>query len=344
MRRLVPIPRREPTSPPSSRPAAREAGTGLPVRDPSTHDATAAFAVPSGRRIAVLMNGAAGPGASGDRRREVEEAFSARGVAVLVVAVEGERLGRVVRRLLREGVDVVVAGGGDGTISAVAHELVGSDASLGVIPLGTLNHFARDAGIPLALEDAVEAICRGGDAALVDVGEVNGRTFLNNVSLGVYPDQVRLRHRLKKRLGKWAAALVAGLAALRRLRSLRISVAMPGEVFRRHSPMIMVGNNEYGIERGNPTGRARLDAGTLSLYLFSEKRRLGLVIGVIRVLLGLPGAVPLFEARAGSELTIEVRRERAHVALDGEPRRLRSPLRFRSRPRALRLLGARGLA
>ena len=289
-------------------------------------------------RIAVLLNASAGGPTGADRCAEVEAAFRAHGVEVDILATSGERIARTVRRLLRTGVDVVVAGGGDGTINAVAHELVGTRTSLGILPLGTLNHFAKDAGLPMGLEASVAVICRAGEPACLDVGRVNGHTFLNNASLGLYPDQVRLRHKLKRRLGKAAAAFVAGLAALRRLRSVRLRVELPDEELVRRCPMAMVGNNVYGIEEGVPTVRGRLDAGLLGLHLYSESRRWGLVLGALRVWLGLPGAVKGLESRSAAALTIHVRRRRVHVAIDGEPHRLRSPLRFESCPGALRVL------
>ena len=88
--------------------------------------------------------------------------------------------------MVRSGSDIVVAAGGDGTVSAVASAVAGSEAVLGVLPLGTLNHFAKDAGIPLELEEAVRNISTG-RAVKVDIGDVNGRAFINNISLGLYP-------------------------------------------------------------------------------------------------------------------------------------------------------------
>jgi diacylglycerol kinase family enzyme len=150
---------------------------------------------------------------------------------------------------------------------------------------------------------------------------------------------VRLRDRLRARLGKPVAAVIGGLAALRRFRALRVVVEVEGERLRRRSPMLVVGNGDYGIEEGKPIERARLDGGALSLYLFASRRRLGLVLSVLTGLAGHVDKVPTFEARRARELTLHLPRRRVRVALGGEVHALRTPLRFRSLPGALRLLG-----
>src|SRR5476649_731552 len=113
------------------------------------------------------------------------------------------------KRALARGVDAVVAGGGDGTINAVASVLAGSSVALGVLPLGTLNHFAKDLNIPLDLDQAIATIARG-TTAQVDVGDVNGRIFVNNSSLGLYPHIVRARDQQQRRLGRGKWTRLAG--------------------------------------------------------------------------------------------------------------------------------------
>src|SRR5439155_15163527 len=112
------------------------------------------------------------------------------------------------------GCRILVAGGGDGTVNALAGAVVGRDVRFGVLPLGTLNHFAKDLGIPLDLAAAVDVVLDG-RVQSVDVGEVNGRVFINNTSIGVYPRIVELRNRHRgSGMAKWAAALWATLAVL----------------------------------------------------------------------------------------------------------------------------------
>lgn len=112
--------------------------------------------------------------------------------ADITLAQSGAEMIATAEQALRDGAPIVVAGGGDGTINAVASVVVGSGTPFGVLPLGTLNHFAKDLNIPLELDAAIANVAQGVPHQ-VDVGEVNGRIFLNNSSLGLYPDIVRDR-------------------------------------------------------------------------------------------------------------------------------------------------------
>src|SRR5664279_295495 len=117
--------------------------------------------------------------------------------------------GDAARDALRRGAKTLVAAGGDGTVSAVAATLLDSDATLGVLPLGTLNHFAKDLKIPLELEDAARVIANGA-IARIDAGEVNGRAFINNSSLGVYPQMLAWREDYRREgWTKWAALFLS---------------------------------------------------------------------------------------------------------------------------------------
>ena len=182
---------------------------------------------------------------------------------------------------------VIVAGGGDGTVSTVAAALVDTDISLGVLPLGTLNHFAKDLGLPLELDAAVGCIA-GGATSRVDVGEVNGRVFVNNSSLGLYPDIVRDREQQQKRFGrgKWHALLRASIAALRRYPFLHVSLTVEGRERAYRTPFVFIGNNDYRMEGLALGERTALDDGLLSLYVAQRPGRLRLVQLALRALLG----------------------------------------------------------
>ncbi len=309
----------------------------VPFRSAQTQAVATDSTTSSERRIAVLVNRAAGAAAGPDRTESIRAAFARQGTSVRVDEIDLGRLALDVRRLVYDGFDTIVAAGGDGTVSAVAHHVAGTPARMGVLPTGTLNHFARDLGLPLELDAAVGVVVRG-ETKAVDVGSVNGRTFVNNASLGLYVDQVRMRAKLKRRLWKWVSALVAGLAALRRARSLRITIETDGVRRRRRCAMVLVGNGEYGLREGVPTERARLDAATLSLYLFTETRRLGLVLGALLVLMRKASTVRRLESENGTAFTLHVSRRRVPIVIDGEATRMRSPLRFRSMPGALSVL------
>ncbi|MEO7009675.1 MAG: diacylglycerol kinase family protein, partial [Caldimonas sp.] len=159
------------------------------------------------RSICVIVNAGSGAGHDPSLVERLRALFERAGAhAEIALARGGAELATCIETAIAQHPAVIVAGGGDGTISSVGAALVDSAIALGVLPLGTLNHFARDAGVSLDLERAVDAIVNGRPTP-VDVGEVNGRIFLNNSSLGLYPDIVRDRERQQKRLGrgKWPA-------------------------------------------------------------------------------------------------------------------------------------------
>ena len=171
--------------------------------------------------IVVLLNPASGVAETQDRFARVAVLFDAAGADAQIVQLRsGAEAPDAARSAVSHGAAAVVAGGGDGTVSSVASVLVGSNTPLGVLPLGTLNHFAKDVRIPLDLEGAVATVVAG-HVTGVDVGEVNGRTFINNASIGVYPDIVVEREKLRKQgYRKWIAFALATARILRRYRGL----------------------------------------------------------------------------------------------------------------------------
>lgn len=287
--------------------------------------------------LPLIVNGAAGAGGSGDLLSMFRDA----GVpARLVPLRRGEDLSAVAAQLVRERPSIIVAGGGDGTISAVASALAGTGIALGVLPLGTLNHFAKDLRIPLDTMDAVRTIVSG-DTLDVDVGVVNGRIFINNSSLGLYPHIVRGRDTQRRRLGrgKWYALAWATLTAIRRSRLLNVRIALDDGETHCSARFIFIGNNAYTMEGFNVGARERLDAGHLSIYLSSRRSRWHLVTLALRALVGRLHQAEDFVAMSARTLEIETRVRRSlHVATDGEVTRMEMPLQYSIRPRALRVI------
>ena len=169
------------------------------------------------RRVVALMN--AGAGAFNQKlaaeiESELASSFAHRGVAATIGFVEGEDLRAAAEKALKQAkrgeIDAVVVGGGDGSIRTVASVLAGTSVPLGVLPLGTLNHFAKDLGLPLHVDEAAGTIAAG-QVRVVDLAEVNGHTFINNSSIGIYPYMVidRERRRANHRLAKWMAMVPA---------------------------------------------------------------------------------------------------------------------------------------
>ena len=219
---------------------------------------------------AVVLNDSSGTGDCAEAARRVQELLTAAGREVRVtVARGGGQLKPAMEEAVREGCSALVAGGGDGTISTAASAVVDRDIPLGILPLGTLNHFAKDLGIPLELDEAVKVILNG-TKCRVDVGEVNGRLFLNNSSLGVYPAIVRLRDRYRAGgWGKWIAALWAALAVLRRNPFMAVRIKTEGETIVRRTPFVFVGNNEYRMSGLHAGSRDSMVSGKLAAYVLN---------------------------------------------------------------------------
>ena len=287
--------------------------------------------------VAVIVNGSAGAGHDEQAARELHGKFAAAGMdAEVTLARSGEEMIAAARKALAGRKQVVVAGGGDGTVNAVASVMAGSGVAFGVLPLGTLNHFAKDLGIPLALDAAIANVATG-RRKQVDVGEVNERFFLNNSSLGLYPDIVRDREKQQRRLGrgKWLAACWASVAALRRYPFLSVRLNVDGEQIARRTPFVFIGNNEYTMQGLGIGERARLDGGVLSLYVAQRPGRLGLVRLAWRALWGRLAQERDFDVLLAEALEIDTRHKRMRVATDGEVTVMLTPLRYRIHQGAL---------
>jgi len=289
------------------------------------------------RPIPVILNSGAGTASDGEEpAARIREAFAAAGLEIQLVP--GEDISLAARRAAREGHDIVVAAGGDGTVNAVAAQVAGTKSALAVVPMGTLNHFARDAGIPLDIDGAVRIIAAN-HRERVDVGVVNGRIFVNNSSIGLYPTFV-LHRRHQERLGRdrWHAFAWAVLRTMERYPLLDLRLSIEGAAVRRRAPLVFVGNNAYGMEGFHVGRRERLDAGRLCIYVTQRQTRLGLFGLALRALVGFIHQARDFEALSAERVTIDSRHNRLAVSTDGEVAILDMPLEYAIRPGALRVL------
>jgi diacylglycerol kinase family enzyme len=298
-----------------------------------------------GLRIVALLNASGG---TIERRgvatlRDVlASAFQQHGIVAALEFLPGSELELAAERARQQVIDgkldAIVVGGGDGSVRTVAGVLAGSGIPLGILPLGTLNHFARDLGIPLAAERAV-AIIAAGEHRAVDVGEVNDAIFVNNASIGFYPYLVlqRERTRRRRRLSKWIAMMLAMPRVLRNLPLFRLTIVVEGTVEPCRSPCVLVGNNEYRMTVPGFGTRERLDGGALCLYVAKTQGRLALFWLACRCILGFARAQRDLRIFKGASADISARRSRLLVAFDGEVATMRSPLHFKIRPGALRV-------
>jgi diacylglycerol kinase family enzyme len=266
----------------------------------------------------------------------VAAAFVSERVEAEVVLAEGDGIGREIERALgraRAGeIDGVVVGGGDGTVGSAAGLLAGTDVPLGVLPLGTLNHFAKDLGMPLEVERACAAIAAG-RTRRVDVAEVNGRVFVNNSAVGLYPYMVIDRERRQDHsgLGKWPAMTLAFLRAVRHFPRRRLRVCVEGWTRPYRTPCLFVGNNAYDMSLLSMR-RQQLDGGQLWLFVAGHQDRLAFMWLAARIAVGGLEREGNFETVSTPRAEILSRASRLHVSTDGEVQRLQPPLRYRSRP------------
>lgn len=297
---------------------------------------------PSPRRLIAIINSAAGGDGKDSIAERLSDIFRSGEIEARVVLVgNGAEIAAKTREAVRERPHIIIAGGGDGTINAVASEVVGTNIALGVLPLGTLNHFAKALRLPLDIEEAAQVVLTG-SVIEVDVGEVNGRIFLNNSSLGLYPSLVRRRETQQEELGrgKWTAAAFAALTLLRRHALLRVRLSVNGDEIERRTPLVFIGNNVYQMSGLRIGERERLDAGQLSLYLPHGPGRRGLVMLAIRALFGRLRESADFDALIAASIGIKTHHARLPVAIDGEVALMDTPLAYRIRPHALRVIVA----
>jgi YegS/Rv2252/BmrU family lipid kinase len=300
-------------------------------------DQTCAGERAAGRTI-VIVNASSGLQGS-DPATHLREILRARGLSWEIwQARDGAELSRLAAKAAASSAEIIAAAGGDGTVNAVAAPVAHTEKIFAVLPLGTLNHFAKDLNIPLDLGRAIDNIIASNVAA-VDVGEVNGRMFLNNSSIGLYPAMVA-RRELERKQGrpKWIAFIYAALRTLRQYVSFRVYVTADGARFSRRTPILFVGNNEYHIEGRSFGARSAIDRGRLSLYLLHHTGTWGLLKFSVRALFRRAWRVKDFDALQAREIEVATKRKRMRIAYDGEVAQMEMPLRYRIRPRALKVL------
>lgn len=295
------------------------------------------------RRVAVLLNAGSGDGSAEAAQALIEPLFQDAGLEVQISLIRaGDELTRALDAAIADKVDVVVAGGGDGTVNTVANAIFAHDIALGVLPLGTLNHFARDLGVPVDMREAA-AVIVAGHCICIDAGDVNGRLFLNNSSVGLYPRIVELRERYRARgLEKWIVAAWATLRVTRKSRALRIQVSVDGRDAVQTTPLIFIGNNEYRMAGFDAASRASLTGGQLALYVVHGDGRWAFLRLVWQILVGTAtdnGALVMSTATSASiDLPFDASITELSVAVDGEVTTLQLPLRYQIRPRGLRVM------
>lgn len=292
---------------------------------------------------ALLWNSSSGWSDSDQVRQKLESILSS-GARLDVKQVErGMNITEESKAIVATGAGVLIAAGGDGTVNAAASALIYKPTALGIIPAGTLNHFARDLQIPIEPEAAAQLLLDGCTIE-VDAAAVNGRVFINNSVLGLFPNYRTAREAWERhgwgntRVGRFVATVAAVLKVFWRLPHLTVSINFEGRQRTLRTPFVLVGNNEHQMEGLALGKRSRLDGGALWVYVMrpcSRWRLLRLILGLIT---GRAPREDIFEIFHASDLTIDSKRKRIGVGIDGEMVRMHAPLHYKCLPRALQVV------
>jgi diacylglycerol kinase (ATP) len=182
---------------------------------------------------------------------------------------------RLAREAVADGVDAVLAAGGDGTINEVIQSLAGGETALGYLPSGTVNIWARELGIPLTPDGAAQAIVSG-RTTTVDLGRVNERYFLLMAGLGFDAEVVKRAHRLERFKPRFGVLpyVAAGLTAAALYRGIDVELRYDGNIRRLQALMVVIGNTRLYGGRYHFTPRAVANDGWLDLCIVKGRGQL----------------------------------------------------------------------
>ncbi len=278
-------------------------------------------------RVCVLMNAGSGKEDADRDRDRIDAAFRGAGQPAQIRLMDnGDQIQDMARTALEDGFGIIVAAGGDGTIAGIAGVLRGQGTPMGIIPLGTFNYFARSLDIPEEIEEAAHLIVSGARRP-VRIGTINGRTFLNNASLGAYPAILRTREQTYRKWGRsriaayWSVLIT--LVTLRRPLKLRIEAN--GQMTRHRTPLAFAVNNAFQLEQMGLEGRENIARGQIALFVAPDTGRWGMLRNALALALGRAQRDIAFRLIAADRIDIEMNRRGCDVACDGERARMRAP-------------------
>ena len=251
----------------------------------------------------------------------------------------GQPIADVVTKALSHDPDFVVAAGGDGTIMAVAGALLGRGVPMGVLPLGTFNFFARGLGLSEVPEDAAVQLLTGTPHE-IRIGMVNGRAFLNNASLGVYPSILKERETVYSRWGRFRmAAHWSVLKVFLRFRKpMKVTITTDEGSRTRRTPLVFVARSSYQLDFFGIDGTEAIDTDRFAVLIARAESRRGLLAMTMRLIMRRPVRGRDYDLISTATLRVETSRKRSLVAFDGEKARLAGPFEFRMSDRPLTII------
>ncbi|MBA3778032.1 MAG: diacylglycerol kinase family lipid kinase [Chloroflexi bacterium] len=296
-----------------------------------------------GRRIRVIWNATAGSKAGLTTNQatvdEMRSLLARHGLGdELVESTSEEHARQSAREAAEAGYDLVVAAGGDGTVGMVADELVGRDAALGILPLGTVMNIARMLGLPRDLEGAAEILAHG-ERRTIDVGTADGRSFYETGSVGMNAAIFRESNRLGE--GN-LRSLARGIRIAFRYRPSRMILHLDEGKVQHRAMMVTVANGPYSGMGLTLAPDASLDDGLLDVRVFRHFSKLDLLRHTLSLALGRRPYSPHVtdyrsrSVRIGSHHPLPTRADSQDLGT--------TPVEFGLRPRALNVMAAAGAA
>lgn len=282
-------------------------------------------------RICVILNLGSGRKDDRDFADRISRSLRPRCAEfALRETTRGSDLIEMAKAAVADEFDVIIAAGGDGTQSAVAGALAGTGVTMGVLPGGTFNYFARDLGVGEVLDDALETILNA-RIEPIDVGCVGDLVFLNNVSLGAYPHILKTRESIYRRWGRSRiAAYWSVLVALRRLRRpMSLIARVDGHSRQFTTALVFVARSAYQLETFGLDGADAIRQGKFAVLIAKARQPMPLIRSAFRLAFGFSAKDSDFDLILTDELTIEMPRPRHLIAHDGEKTLMASPLHLK---------------
>ncbi len=295
------------------------------------------------KKYRIIINSQSGNSAKDDAIASIQASFKEHGIVPEVIEIEPEAdISKVIEKVInKDNADdgVIVAAGGDGTINAVAQFCIPHNLTLGIIPLGTFNYFARNFDIPLTIPEAVKTII-GNHVVKTTVGKVGQYYFLNNSSLGLYKKLIENRESDKSKFGR--SRVVALFSAVHTLftykNTLQVTIKTSDATIVRKSALVFIANNAFQLKNLGMSQAEWVDGNLLGVSILRELN----FMEVVRLL--AKGAAKMLDNEANleqfctDELVVELKRNRCHVVIDGEIVTCSAPLEIKVCPDALRII------
>jgi diacylglycerol kinase family enzyme len=292
----------------------------------------------SQRNGILFMNPRAGSFSPGDES-SLRTLASENGLRVVEIRPNID-LRALVREALETRLRTFVVAGGDGSIHYVAQALVGTEGVLGIVPVGSVNHLARDLELPVNDWRAAFELAVRGSVRQIDVGRINGQYFLNSVMLGIYPAISEFRERFRSMHSRWRAYLKAIRLAMHHFPHVTLVVEHDGKVETLRTQMFVVAVNAYDLSQtGVVSPKTTFNDGRLAMYSLSFMSRLQFIGVVAKYLRGRMSDVPGFRSIRTTSLRLDTGKRRLRVSIDGELVDLDTPLQLAAVPASLLVRG-----